>query len=45
MKIKQKTFNIMKTLIDKIYNYARIHGTASLLIYPTVIIVLIMVSL
>lgn len=38
-----KTF--MKTLIDKIYSYARIHGSASILIYPTVIIVVIMVSL
>lgn len=35
----------MKTLIDKVYNYARIHGSASVLIYPFLIIVLIMASL
>lgn len=35
----------MKTLINKIYDYARIHGSASVLIYPFLIIVLIMVSL
>lgn len=35
----------MKTLINKVYDYARIHGSASVLIYPTLIIVLIIVSL
>lgn len=35
----------MKTLIKTVYEYARIHGSASVLIYPTLIIVLIIVSL
>lgn len=35
----------MKTLINKVYDYARIHGSASVLIYPFAIIVLIIVSL
>lgn len=35
----------MKTLINKVYDYARIHGSASVLIYPFLIIVLIIVSL
>lgn len=35
----------MKSLVDKVYDYARIHGSASVLIYPFLIIVLIIVSL
>ncbi len=35
----------MKTLINKVFDYAKVHGSASVLIYPVLIIVGIMASL